>query len=175
MARTISLVTAIGAALALAAPAAGGRPYADGVERAVEQRAIGGQAQPDFWNYRAGANVANTSPGLTPRGLARLYAPAGERQLGVAGPPDAFERALANGGRNEHVIVANTRFIAADNRYVLERSRAQAPVAAPVASSGREVRWPQVGIGFGVGLCAAFALLAGLLLVRTRRRSPVPQ
>jgi hypothetical protein len=44
-----------------------------------------------------------------------------------------------------------------------------APVSAPVATSGREVEWPQVGIGFGIGI--ALAIVLGLSLKATLPRT----
>ena len=45
-----------------------------------------------------------------------------------------------------------------------------APVdsATPVASSGRDLDWPQVGIGFGVGIALAFGLILALRATRQR-------
>jgi hypothetical protein len=44
-----------------------------------------------------------------------------------------------------------------------------APESVPVATSGREVEWPQIGIGFGIGI--ALAIVLGLLLKATRPRT----
>jgi hypothetical protein len=43
------------------------------------------------------------------------------------------------------------------------------PDAVPVASAGREVDWPQIGIGFGIGIVLAIVL--GLSLKATRPRT----
>jgi hypothetical protein len=44
------------------------------------------------------------------------------------------------------------------------------PVADPTVSSGRELEWPQIGIGFGVGILLMFGLW---LAMRTTRIRPL--
>jgi hypothetical protein len=41
-------------------------------------------------------------------------------------------------------------------------------VVAPTTSSGTEIEWPQVGIGFGIGMLLAFGLFVTLRLAHVR-------
>jgi hypothetical protein len=175
MTRKISFITAIGAVLALV-PAAWGAPTPDVVDRAVAQHERG-----DFWNYDvAGSRTSDTSPGMAPADVATLYssspgkvAPTSmldarersfqakrEVQIGSLPYPDVFERAVAARERSDH-------FLAADDRFRIDHTDVPAPVT--VGDSGREIEWPQVGIGFAVGV----ALLLGALLALRIRRQPL--
>ena len=43
-----------------------------------------GSAEPvDFWNYESGRKVADSSPGVSPEGLANLYGQAAESEVAV--------------------------------------------------------------------------------------------
>ncbi|MEX0850090.1 MAG: hypothetical protein WD015_01180 [Gaiellaceae bacterium] len=85
-----------------------------------------------------------------------------EVQLGSGASADAFERAVA--GRGSTI----DRFVANDNRFRIDPSNN--PGRVTVSASGREIEWPQIGIGFGVGI----VLILGLLLaVRTTRHRPL--
>ena len=70
-------------------------------------------------------------------------------------------------------------FLASDARYQRlalgsaigdshDRIAPEAPTPGPVTSSGRDIEWPQIGIGFAVGLLLALAL--GMALRSTRIR-----
>lgn len=119
--------------------------YPDAIERAVNAK-LAAQSTvnrysdavdravvgPDFWNYdsRTGKKTSNASPDVVPSDLAHLFAPP-RSQVRLVGHIDRYELDLPNG-----------------------------PVAEPTTSSGREIEWPQVGIGFGIGM----VLLLGLIL-----------
>jgi hypothetical protein len=65
------------AALVFAAPAAAVFPTVDGGDSGYTGEARGSvvATAPDFWNYDANGNkVANTSPGVVPEDLARMFA-----------------------------------------------------------------------------------------------------
>jgi hypothetical protein len=42
------------------------------------------------------------------------------------------------------------------------------PAPVSVTTSGRDVEWPQIGIGFGVGILLAFGLYLAVRLTRAR-------
>ncbi len=71
---------------------------------------------------------------------------------------DAFERAAARG--------VNGAFLAGDNHERI--GPATTPVSSPTVSSGREIEWPQIGIGFGVGIVLMLGLYLALKGTRTR-------
>ncbi len=83
-----------------------------------------------------------------------------EAQLTDVSGPDAFER----------VVIASTREtppLVADDRFRLDPTAGGQP--APVSvTDGREVEWPQVGIGLGIGALLMIGLY--LALKGTRQR-----
>jgi hypothetical protein len=153
MTRTISLVAAMLAGLALAPAAAGNHQFGDafvrGAQPDVFERAARVQ-RPDFWNYdgRTGAPIANTSPDVRPQELARLYLPDVKRP--------------------ESMLVVKER--ALDARLA-RAARSATPVAVGegTTDAGGPVEWLELGIGFGAGIVLAFGLFLGLRLVRVRR------
>jgi hypothetical protein len=58
------------------------------------------------------------------------------------------------------------------NRIVFDDYRLRDPVNVPVAtstiSSGRDVEWPQIGMGFGLGILLALGLFVALRYTRIR-------
>ena len=137
----ISLVTAVAAtALAFGVPAAWGAQPSDAVERA---------------------------------------ALAGERaqQAGqVATYPDAFQRAVAAGpqaGMRDAHETSSTRprqaLLAQGARDSHQRvDLPGSPVVSPAVSSGRDADWPQIGIGFALGILLSILLGTALRATRTR-------
>jgi hypothetical protein len=72
---------------------------------------------------------------------------------------DAFERAMVAGQRGGASVVGDSH----------ERvGRADTPVSGTTVSSGREIEWPQVGIGLGVGIVLALGLLLTIRFARVR-------
>jgi hypothetical protein len=82
-------------------------------------------------------------------------------EIGTVGTPmpDAFERAL-NTSRTTGAFVAGDSHGRVD---ILNP-----PVSVPTATSGREIEWPQVGIGFGVGILLALGLWLAVRLTHVR-------
>ena len=141
MTRTISLITAVATIALFAAPAAWSESGPDAVERAV--------------------NAANRTSNVS------IYPDAVERAVNAATHtstvsvyPDAFERAL-----NTRISSLPTT-IPGDNHDRIEALDTPSPVS--VSSSGRDVEWPQIGIGFGMGALLALGLVLTLRLVRAR-------
>lgn len=129
----------IGAALVLAVPAFG-------------------QGQPDAFERAVASKIA-TDASQT------IYADAFERaaaaqQEATSFPPDAVERMLQN--RSGWVTLTSlqdhgTRMASTDF--------ARTP---SIATSGRDVEWQELGIGFGAGVLLALGLVLGLRAVRIR-------
>ena len=188
MSRIITLITVIGAALAVAAPAAFGQaqpdPWSDGMNKryglgvySPEVRAEKLHSEGLNKRYGLGEFATTSSIEVRERGMgvrpvdqtiamldAREQAFATKRnvQLSAGTPPDAFERALGSHQRS-------TRDIVVDDRFTLDPSTLPTPVAV-TGGSGDEIQWPQVGVGFGVGM----ALILGLLLaIRATRHRPL--
>jgi hypothetical protein len=94
----------------------------------------------DFWNYdsRTGKKTSNASPGVASSDLANLFAPP-RSQVRLVGHIDRYELDLPTGN-----------------------------VAASTSGSGREIEWPQLGIGFGVGLLLALGLFLAVRMTRIR-------
>jgi len=172
----ISLITAVfAAALAVSVPAAFGDSWGadrqngttfvgspDLVDRAVaaEQRRLATMLDAREHAYIAGRDELST-PMLDARerGLTEKR----EVQLGSGVYPDAFERAVAARGSTVD------RFVANDDRFQIDPSSNPVQVAA-TGDSGREIEWPQIGIGLGIGM----ALILGLLLaLRATRHRPL--
>jgi hypothetical protein len=88
---------------------------------------------------------------------------------------DAFERASADrpapsiGG---HFLANDARYVRlADGAAITDshdRIAPEAPTPSPVTSSGRDLEWPQIGIGFGIGML--LALVLGMAMRSTRIR-----
>lgn len=169
MTRSISLIGAVvGAALVLAPTALGDPWFADrqeqarvspGVDRAVaasqHRLAIALDARDRSLTERpAGATVSPLDAREKAFGAKR------EAQLASAVSPDAFERAVEShtGSVREPVV---------DDRFRIDPTTVPGP--GSVAASGREVEWPQIGIGFAIGLLLAAGLYLAMRLSRTRQ------
>jgi hypothetical protein len=92
---------------------------------------------------------------------------------------DAFERGVASGQLD--LSTFRNAFDRAGNRsqglqssvstYRDAHERAMpvaAPAAVPTIDAGRDLEWPQIGIGFGVGLLFGVALLLAVRATRIR-------
>lgn len=142
MTRTISLVTAVaGAALLLAVPA-WGQSSPDAVDRAVAQKEAS-----TTYTYRDAYQ-------RTPRVVGAQSTPTIS--------PDAIERAAAARGGG-----TVDRFVANDNRF--RTVPTNDPVSVSATGSGREIDWPQIGIGFGVGIVLILGLLLAMHATRQRQ------
>lgn len=100
--------------------------------------------------------------------FAKPYMDAGERALRVQGTetrivPDAFERAVANQGLDG--------FVAGDDFVRIDPSDLPTVVVeATPSSTGTEVEWPQIGIGFLIGLLLTIGIA---LTIRFNRETPL--
>lgn len=156
----ISHITAVAAAaFALAAPAAWGGPYPDAFERAVSARETGRSglaSMPDA--FERAVLASQRGPGrAVPADAHGRAALAGDRgQPAVSTYPDAFER---------HAYAGSTLRVVSDSHQ--RATPASTPVAGPV-STGRDIEWPQIAIGFGIGVLLSLALMTALRLGRTR-------
>jgi len=149
MSPKFSTITAlVGAALVLSAPAWG-----------KGQLALT-STSPDAFERAVAASVATESTAIvSPDAVDRV------RALGVGNPsrpttsPDAFGRAVA----------ATADY--GNNRSYDDRFATPAPSSDPVSVrpiSGREIEWPQIGAGFGIGILLVLGLMLTLRLTRGR-------
>lgn len=176
----ISIVTAIvGASLVLGVPAAWSQAQSDAVERAVlareqSQRAGLGTIGPDAFERAVLALQVRPAAPAYPDAHSRTFS--GSAIATLPRYPDAFERAVITETRSGapvgHVADAFERAVLAGTPSVLVDSHGRVepistPVSTPVAS-GRTIEWPQVGIGFSVGLLLALGLGMALRLTRIR-------
>ncbi len=152
MTRTISIITAtVGAALLFAVPAWGDSWGADQRSQSV------GYLNPDAADRAAalGYQQATNRLNVRERALTAKY----DAQIVSAPAPDWFERAAA-------AAVRDNREIVVDDRFGLHPQSVPSPVT--VTSSGREIEWPQLGIGFGIGLVLALGLYLAVRFTRIR-------
>jgi hypothetical protein len=82
-----------------------------------------------------------------------------EAQLASAPSPDWFERAA-------NAAIRDNREVVVDDRFDLHPQTVPTTVAA--TSSGREIDFPQIGIGLGVGLLLALGLYLATRMTRIR-------
>jgi hypothetical protein len=191
MSRIITLITALGAAVLVAVPAAWGAPEPDARSDGMNRLYGLGEYSPEARAETLRSEGLNKLYGLgewattTPRSIevreramsigredpttamldAREQALVEKRTavLSIGTMPDVFERAVAARGTG-----SLDHFVANDNRF--RPGHVDRPVEVTVTGSGDEIAWPQVGIGFGIGV----ALILGLLLaVRTTRQRPL--
>ena len=160
MTRTISFITAtVGAALLFAVPAYGDNWGADKAQpteqvrvspdledRAIASEQIRLERMLDSRERSLGTSVLNS---VAPVDRERALGTKNELTLRSDFYADGFAQALQPQSRPEPVR---------DDRFRIDPTSGQTPVTV---SSGREIEWPQVGIGFGIGM----VLLLGLVLV----------
>ncbi len=134
----ISLVTVVAVAL-VAVPAAMGQSQApDVIERAAAAQQL-------------------STPIVSPDAVDRMKALQFSTQAKPIHSPDAFERAAAATADYGNRIVFDDRF--------------NEPTNVPVASSptsGRDFEWPQIGLGFGLGIVLALGLVLAMRHTRFR-------
>jgi hypothetical protein len=114
----------------------------------AEPRGPGNSPRPDFWNYeaRTGEKVADTSPGLAPTDLSRMYGQGsspGPANVGLS--PD--DRALFRGVEPSSV-----------------------PVSVTVSSDSDGFQWRDAGLGAASTLTLVLLLGAATLVIRHQRR-----
>jgi hypothetical protein len=191
MTRTISLITAtVGAALLFAVPAYGDNWGADkaqpitvsspdaferAVAVAIEQQRV------EMLDARERAlGAADTTPiDARSDGLNKMYGlgeyanPIDRRERGLVEKsqannvqPTAGFDARSDGLNRLYGLGEYAPPVVADDRFRIDHSNV--PDTVSVTSSGRDIEWPQVGIGFGVGLVLLLGL--GLILKATHTR-----
>lgn len=147
----ISLIVAVAVAALACVPAAFGDNW--GADR-QSQTVVG---SPDAIDRALAAEQQRLETMLDARESA--FGAKREVQLGTAVYPDAVERAVASHER--------TSGFRGDDRFTIDPTSQPGPVS--VTGDGRDIQWPQVGIGFGIAL----ALLLGLMLALRGRRQPL--
>jgi hypothetical protein len=154
--RTSLIVTVVGAALAVAAPAAWG-DNSQGVRQGPGNLAV----SPEIYaSTTSSTTMARQGPGnlaISPEVYERIVLGrnAQMRSGAVQSYPDVVDRAVAarnTAGRN----------LVFDNYRVDPRAQAPSPTQLVVSKSDGWIDWPQIGIGIGFGL--VFALGLGLAL-----------
>lgn len=127
--------------------------FAIGILAAALAGAQAALARPTDASDRAKAGVAATAPDWFERAALNALREAS------AGSLDAHQRARAvktvSGSPAGHV-----------DRYELDLP--SGPVATTATGGGREIEWPQLGIGFGIGILLALGLVGALRLMRIR-------
>ena len=83
-----------------------------------------------------------------------------DAQLANVPGPDAFERAVTTHERSKPVIVV-------DDRFRLDPNTPVEPGPVQVTNS-RDIEWPQVGIGLGIGVLLMIGLYMALKATRQR-------
>jgi len=155
-----SLVTVVAAAL-VAVPAAMGQSQApDVIERAAaaQQRSTP-IVSPDVVDRALAAKLAlQSTPVVAPDAVDRVKELHLSTQAKPIHSPDAFERAAAATADYGNRIVFDDRFNEPTN----------VPAASSPTSSGRDFEWPQVGLGFGLGIVLALGLVLATRYARIR-------
>ncbi len=108
-------------------------------------------------SFDAKSQVAESSP-LDAREAA--FGAKRDAQLTEVPGPDAFERAVIANERSKPVIVV-------DDRFRLDPNTGVEPGPVQVTNT-RDIEWPQVGIGFGIGLVLMIGLYLALKATRQR-------
>jgi hypothetical protein len=168
MTRTISLITAtVGAALLFAVPAWGDNWGADQSSQSV------GYLNPDTADRAASAKQRHVTNMLDAREEAlavsvqnRVQPVDRERALGTKNEltlssdfyADGFAQALSpRDSRPEPVR---------DDRFRLDPNSTPSVVTA--TSSGREIEWPTIGVGFGIGIVLLLGITLAMKATHTR-------
>ena len=116
-------------------------------------------AQAAFAMSDASDRATQSQIGLYPDAIERAVNAKLAAQSTVNRYPDAVDRAVAN-------RVQSGGLLGHADRYELDLPNV--PVAAPTTSSGREIEWPQVGIGFGIGMLFLLGLILAVRFTRSR-------
>ena len=165
MFRKSTLFTTVGAALVLALPATAlgqsSERFGNGPVIQTQPEEQGNQTSAGMLDARerslvAKAQVEQTSP-LDAREAA--FGAKRDAQLATVPGPDAFERAVTTHENSKPVIVV-------DDRFRLPNTGVE-PGPVQVTNS-RDVEWPQVGIGLGIGVLLMIGLYLALKATRQR-------
>ena len=153
----ISLVTVVAVALVAVPVASGQNQPADAFERAVAaQSGATPIVSPDAVDRALAARLAlQSAPIVSPDAVDRMTM---FSTPSATTSPDAFERAVAATADHGNRIVFDDRFI----------EPVSVPVAGSPLNSGRDLEWPQIGIGFGLGIVLALGLFLAMRYSRTR-------
>ncbi len=165
----ISLITAVaGAALVLAVPAAWGDNWAadrqqaavhvspDLVDRAVVAKQREQSSMLDARERALGVNQGN-GPVSAIEARERSLGAKLQAQLSGETTSDVFTRAVEARGTSPDPV--------RDDRFRLDATSGSEPITI---TSGREIEWPQIGIGFGVGIVLMLGLYFALRGTRNR-------
>jgi hypothetical protein len=117
-----------------------------------------GQGGPDAFERAVDAKLQTSTVSIYPDAFERAVE--AKSRSTAALYPDAFQRALNNR------ISASPATTPGDHHTRIEA--VSAPSSTPVSSSGSDVEWPQVGIGFGLGALLALGLMLTVRAVRAR-------
>lgn len=137
----------------------------DAIERAVLARERSSRA--GLATGRADALERALAAEKRSSGLSGIYRDAVERLAVQSAVPrivlaysDAFERAIvARGGIGSGPV---------GDHHDRVQFGPTTPVSVPVTGSGRPIEWPQIGIGFGLGILLGLGLLLAGRLARIR-------
>lgn len=176
MTRKISLITAVAvAALTVGVPTAFGEGRLAGsqepalatpdpmIEDGFAQAVAASLALQSTATYRDAHERATSMKGIESKGT--TYRDAFERgvasgQLDLSTFRNAFDRA----GNQSQGLQSSVSYRDAHERAM----PVAAPAQVPAIDAGRNIEWPQVGIGFGVGVLLAVGLLLAVRATRIR-------
>jgi len=150
----------------------------DWFERAAAV-AIQKQNHENMLNARERGLGVNSQPPVDARseGLNKLYGlgeymnPIDARERALVVPktatpqPQGFD-ARSDGLNRIYGLGKYASPVVADDRFRIDHTNVPVPVSAP--TSGREIEWPEIGIGFGVGLMLILGLVLTLKATHTR-------
>ncbi len=163
MTRTISLITAtVGAALLFAVPAWSAADPVPRDEHAVDRERALGTLSSDFYAdgfaQAVGVSVQNGGVGeATPRDEHAVDRERGLERLSSDFYADGFAQALQpRDSRPEPVR---------DDRFRIDPNSTPSVTAT---SSGGEIEWPTVGIGFGIGIVLLLGITLAMKATHTR-------
>ncbi len=169
MTRTISIITAtVGAALLFAVPAWGDnwgrdqqqstvRVSPDLADRAIKAEQIRVERMLDSRERSLSVGVGNGKLSAL-EARERSLGAKNEAQLGSDFYSDGFAQAVQPRDTTSGPV--------RDDRFRLDPNSVPEPVTA--TSQGTEIEWPQLGIGFGVGLVLAIGLYLAMRYTRIR-------
>ena len=122
--------------------------------------AFAAPAWADTWGAASNHAPVRVSPDLADRAAAALEAELTRTHYARE------DRAFAAKRDASTAVVADP---VRDDRFRLDPSSIPVPVSTP--SSGRELEWPQLGIGFAVGVLLVIGLLLAIRMPRMRQHA----
>jgi hypothetical protein len=121
-------------------------------------------------NFRVAPVLAQPDP-MVEDGFAQAIA----KSASVTGIHDSFRVDLASAGTSApvgrdslRVDLSGTTSPVARDSFRVDLNPANTPTPVSATGSGRELEWPQLGIGFGMGIVLAVGLLLALRATRIR-------